>query len=101
MIANKSPSAIDWTIISDIPNTSILDEYMNIDSQLNKWEDVVEDNVVIDMQDEMTAAQHATLCHSFTGPWFGVQVLSTCRTSSDDQLIDNTQSLSVGLYPAF
>jgi hypothetical protein len=56
MIANKSPSAIDWTIIPNIPNTSILDKYMNIDSQLDKWEDVVEDDVVIDMQDEMTAA---------------------------------------------
>jgi hypothetical protein len=63
MIANKEPSAVDWTIIPDIPDTSIFDEYMNIDSQLDEWEDVVEDDVDTDMQDEMdkTAARHATL----------------------------------------
>ena len=38
MIANKSPSAIDWTIIPDAP---ILDENMDVvDSQLHEWEDV-------------------------------------------------------------
>jgi hypothetical protein len=53
MIANKSPSAIDWTIIPNIPDASILDEYMNIDSQFDEWEDVVEDDAVTDMQDEI------------------------------------------------
>jgi hypothetical protein len=63
MIANKSPSDIDWTIIPNNPDTSNLDEYMNIDSQLDEWEDVVEDDVVTDMQDEtdQTAARHTTL----------------------------------------
>ena len=63
MIANKSPSAIDWTIVPDMPDTSILNEYMNIDLQLNEWKDVVEDDVVTDIQGEMdkTAARHATL----------------------------------------
>jgi len=65
MIANKSPSAIDWTIISDIPDASILNEYMNmnIDLQFDEWEDVVEDDAVTNMQDEIdkTAARHATL----------------------------------------
>ena len=63
MIANKSPSAIDWTIIPNNPDTPTLDEYMNIDSELDEWEDVVEDDIVTDMQDEMdkTAARHATL----------------------------------------
>jgi len=63
MIANKSPSVIDWTIISNIPNAYILDEYMNIDLQYDEWKDVVEDDVVTDMQDEIdkTVARHATL----------------------------------------
>jgi hypothetical protein len=63
MIANKSPSAIDWTIIPNMPDTSILDKYININLQLNEWEDVIEDDVVTDIQGEMdkTAAQHATL----------------------------------------
>ena len=63
MIANKSPSMIDWTIIPDIPDASILNEYMNIDSQFDEWEDVIEDDAVTDMQDEIdkTVARHATL----------------------------------------
>jgi len=63
MIANKSPSAIDWTIIPDIPDTSILNEHMNINSQLDEWEDVIEDDGVTDTRDEMdkTTARHATL----------------------------------------
>lgn len=63
MIANKSSSEIDWAIIPDNPDTPMLDDYMNTDLQLDEWEDVVEDDVVINMQDEMdkTATRHATL----------------------------------------
>lgn len=47
IMANKSPSEIDWTIIPENPDTPILDEdMMNIDSQLDEWENVVEDDVV-------------------------------------------------------
>jgi hypothetical protein len=64
MIANKSPGVIDWTVIPDNLDTSILDEYMDIDSQQNEWKDVIEDDLTIDMQDGMdttTAARHARL----------------------------------------
>jgi hypothetical protein len=53
MIANKLPSAIDWTIIPD--------EHMNIDSQLDDWEDIVEDDADIQGEVDKTAARHATL----------------------------------------
>ena len=63
MIAGKSLSEVDWTIIPDIPNTSILDEYMNTVSQMDEWEDVVEDDLAIDVHDEMdkTAARQTIL----------------------------------------
>jgi len=68
MIAGKSLSEVDWTIIPDIPNTSILDEYMNTVSQMDEWEDVVEDNLAIDVHDEMdkTAARQTTLQTTIT-----------------------------------
>jgi hypothetical protein len=69
MIANKSPGVVDWTVIPDNLDTSILDEYMDIDSQQNEWEDVVEDDLTIDMQDGMdttTAARHARLQTTIT-----------------------------------
>lgn len=63
IIANKPSSVIDWTIISDIPDATILNEYMNINSQVDEWEDVIEDDGITDMQDEMdkTAVRDATL----------------------------------------
>ena len=69
MIANKSPGVVDWTIIPDNPDTSFLDEYMDIDLQLDEWEDVVEDDLTIDMQDgtdKKTAARHASLQTTIT-----------------------------------
>jgi hypothetical protein len=63
IIASKSPSKVDWAIIPDIPEASILNKYMNINSQMDEWEDVIENDVVINMQDKMdkTAAQQTTL----------------------------------------
>jgi hypothetical protein len=69
MIANKTPGVIDWTVIPDNPDTSILDEYMDVDSQLNEWEDVVEEDLAIGMQDETDkkmAARHASLQTTIT-----------------------------------
>ena len=68
MIAGKSPSEVDWTIIPDIPNTSILDEYMNTVSQMDEWEDVVEDNLAINVHDEMDkiVVQQTTLQTTIT-----------------------------------
>jgi hypothetical protein len=66
MIANKSPGVVDWTIIPNNPDASILDEYMDVDShsQLDEWEDIVEEDITIDMQGEMdnkTAVRHTSL----------------------------------------
>jgi len=64
MLANKSPGVVDWTVIPDNPDTSILDEYMDIDSQLDEWEDIVEEDITIDMEGEMDkkmAARHSSL----------------------------------------
>ena len=68
MIAGKSLSEVDWTIIPDIPNTSILDEYMNTVSQMDEWEDVVEDNLAINVHDEMDkiVVQQTTLQTTIT-----------------------------------
>ena len=54
---NISQSEIDWTIIPENRYTPILDkDMMNIDSQLDEWENVVEDDVV-----DNTATRHAAL----------------------------------------
>ncbi len=68
MIAGKSLSEVDWTIIPDIPDTSILDKYMNTVSQMDEWEDVVEDNLAINVHDEMDkiVVQQTTLQTTIT-----------------------------------
>jgi hypothetical protein len=40
-------------------------------------------------------------CHSSIGPQFRVWALSALRKKCGNQLIDNAQSLSMGLYLAF
>ncbi len=69
MLANKSPGVVDWTVIPDNPDTSILDEYMDIDSQLDEWEDIVEEDITIDMEgetDKKMAARHSSLQTTIT-----------------------------------
>ena len=42
MAANREPGAIDWEII---PDTSIPDDSMGIDTHLDEWEDICEENM--------------------------------------------------------
>jgi len=44
IMANKSPSAIDWTIIPDVSN--VYGDQMNMDPHLDEWEDVTEEELV-------------------------------------------------------
>ena len=42
MTANWEPGAIDWEII---PDASIHDDLMDVDPQLDEWEDILEENM--------------------------------------------------------
>ena len=42
MTANREPGAIDWEIV---PDTSIHDDLMDIDPQLDEWEDIFEEKL--------------------------------------------------------
>ena len=42
MITNQEPDTIDWEIV---PNTSYPDDLMNVDSHLDDWEDIVEEDL--------------------------------------------------------
>jgi hypothetical protein len=69
MIANKPPDIVDWTIIPDNADTFAPDEYMDVDLQLDEWEDVVEEDLTIDIQDEVDrkmAARHTSLQTTIT-----------------------------------
>lgn len=61
MIANKSPDVVDWTIIPDNLDTSTFNKYMDIDLQLNEWEDVIEEDLTTDMRDETDKKMAARL----------------------------------------
>lgn len=61
MIANKSPDVVDWTIIPDNLDTSTFNEYMDIDLQLDEWEDVIEEDLTTDMRDETDKKMAARL----------------------------------------
>jgi hypothetical protein len=47
MIANQTPGEIDWEVI---PENSIHDDPMDIDSRLDEWEDVFEEDLGADGQ---------------------------------------------------
>jgi hypothetical protein len=42
MAGNKSPGPIDWAIVPDIPTSC---DQMDIDSPLDEWEDIIEDDL--------------------------------------------------------
>ncbi len=42
MITNQEPDTIDWEIV---PNTSYPDDLMDVDSHLDDWEDIVEEDL--------------------------------------------------------
>jgi hypothetical protein len=42
MIANHEPDTIDWEIV---PDTSYPDDLMDVDSHLDDWDDVVEEDL--------------------------------------------------------
>src|SRR5712691_4869154 len=44
IMANKSPGAIDWTIIPDV--SYVHDDQMDIEPHSDKWEDVIEEGAV-------------------------------------------------------
>jgi hypothetical protein len=44
IMANRSPSEIDWTIIPDI--SYVRDDQMDTDPYSNNWEDVLEEGMV-------------------------------------------------------
>ena len=42
MVANREPGAIDWEIIPEAP---VYNDSMDIDSNLDEWEDIFEENM--------------------------------------------------------
>jgi hypothetical protein len=42
MAANREPGAINWKIIPEAP---IYDDSMDVDSRLDEWEDIFEENM--------------------------------------------------------
>jgi len=71
MTANREPGAINWEIV---PNTSIHDNLMDVDPQLDEWEDILEKNM--GPEGNVVARLQTVISCAFSPPFRHISIIT-------------------------